>query len=66
MLCDWNLIYGFPGENPEDYRRSAKLACVLTHLAPLTGCRPIRLDRFSLNYDHAEEMGLKNVRPVKY
>ena len=66
VLCDWNLIYGFPGENPEDYRRSAELARVLTHLSPPTGCGPIRLDRFSPNYDHADRMGLTNVRPLKY
>jgi ribosomal peptide maturation radical SAM protein 1 len=66
ILCDWNLIYGFPGEVPEDYRRSAAIARVLTHLAPPTGCGPIRLDRFSPNYDHAEQMGLRNVRPLKW
>jgi ribosomal peptide maturation radical SAM protein 1 len=66
VVCDWNLIYGFPGENPEDYRRSCELARVLTHLAPPTGCGPIRLDRFSPNYNHAERMGLRNVRPLKY
>jgi hypothetical protein len=66
VLCDWNLIYGFPGENPEDYRLSAELARLLTHLSPPTGCGPIRLDRFSPNYDHADRMGLTNIRPLKY
>lgn len=66
VLCDWNLIYGFPGEVPDDYRSSAALARVLTHLAAPTGCGPIRLDRFSPNYDHSEQMGLKNVRPLSY
>jgi hypothetical protein len=66
VRCDWNLIYGFPGENPEDYRGSAELAQVLTYLDPPTGCGSIRLDRFSPNYDHSAEMGFKNVRPLKY
>jgi ribosomal peptide maturation radical SAM protein 1 len=66
VRCDWNLIYGFPGEVPADYRGSVDLARVLTYLDPPTGCGSIRLDRFSPNYDHAEDMGFKNVRPLKY
>src|SRR5262249_12032796 len=31
VKCDWNLIYGFPGECPDDYRKSLELARVLTH-----------------------------------
>jgi ribosomal peptide maturation radical SAM protein 1 len=65
VQCDWNVLYGFPGEVPEDYRRSAELATLLTHLDPPTGCGPIRLDRFSPNYDQSELMGLTNVRPMK-
>jgi ribosomal peptide maturation radical SAM protein 1 len=66
ILCDWNLIYGFPGETPEDYRLSTDFARVLTHLSPPTGCGPIRLDRFSPNYDHAAELGFVNVRPLSW
>jgi ribosomal peptide maturation radical SAM protein 1 len=66
VRCDWNLIYGFPGEKPSDYRRSVDLARVLTHLDRPSGCGPIRLDRFSPNYDHAEKMGLRNVRAMKW
>jgi ribosomal peptide maturation radical SAM protein 1 len=66
VRCDWNMIYGFPGEVSEDYALSVKLADLLTHLDPPTGCGPIRLDRFSPNFDHAEKMGFKNVRPLKY
>ena len=66
VLCDWNLIYGFPGETPDDYAGSARLAQAVTHLWPPTGCGQIRLDRFSPNYDRAEEKGLRNVRPMKW
>ena len=66
VLCDWNLIYGFPGETPDDYAGSVRLAQTLTHLWPPTGCGRIRLDRFSPNYDRAEEKGLRNVRPMKW
>lgn len=66
VTCDWNLIYGFPGEHPADYGGSVELARVLTHLDRPTGCGPIRLDRFSPNYDHSEKMGFRNVRPLKW
>ncbi len=66
MLADWNLLYGFPGESPEDYQRSVELAEILTHLDPPSGCGPIRLDRFSPNYNHAEAKGFTNVRPLRF
>jgi len=65
IQCDWNVLYGFPGEVPQDYQHSAELALQLTHLDPPSGCGPIRLDRFSPNYDQAERMGFRNVRPMK-
>ena len=32
VTCDWNLIYGFPGEQPADYRGSLELAPVIASL----------------------------------
>ena len=66
VLADWNLLYGFPGEGPEDYRINKEYAEVLTHLDPPTGCGPIRLDRFSPNYNFAHDKGLSNIRPMKF
>jgi ribosomal peptide maturation radical SAM protein 1 len=63
---DWNLLYGFPGEVPDDYKKNLDLARVLTHLHPPSGCGPIRLDRFSPNFDRAEEKGIVNARPLKF
>jgi ribosomal peptide maturation radical SAM protein 1 len=62
---DWNLLYGFPGETADDYRSDLELAEVLTHLVPPTGCGPIRLDRFSPNFNSAREKGFVNVRPMR-
>jgi len=66
VLADWNLLYGFPGEDADDYRRTLELASVLTHLDPPTGFGPIRLDRFSPNFNHAREKGLVRVRPMSW
>jgi ribosomal peptide maturation radical SAM protein 1 len=59
----WNLLYGFPGEAPEDYREMAVLMDSLTHLQPPTGLGRIRLDRFSPNFDQGEQLGFSNIRP---
>jgi ribosomal peptide maturation radical SAM protein 1 len=59
----WNLLYGFPGENPNDYHEMAHLIDSISHLQPPHGVGPIRLDRFSPNFTNANELGLSNVRP---
>lgn len=59
----WNLIYGFPGEEPNEYDKTAELIESLYHLRPPHGIGPIRLDRFSPNFVRANEMGIVNVRP---
>lgn len=64
VLADWNLLYGFPGEVAEDYRYSLEMAQILTHLDPPSGCGPIRLDRFSPNFNEASTRGFARVRPM--
>jgi ribosomal peptide maturation radical SAM protein 1 len=66
VMSDWNLLYGFPGEVPEDYEKNLDLVKMITHLHPPAGCGPIRLDRFSPNFNRAEEKGIINVRPFKF
>ena len=57
----WNMIWGFPGEPPEAYERMAELMPLLHHLPPPDWCGPLRLDRFSPNFDQAEELGFSSV-----
>jgi len=64
VLAYWNIIYGFPGEVPDDYARCLELAEVLTHLDPPSGFGPFRMDRFSHNFNKAAESGFVNVRPL--
>lgn len=63
IVSEWNLIYGFPGENPEDYERTFEIAQRITHLEPPNVVSSIRMDRFSPNFDRAQELGFLNVRP---
>jgi ribosomal peptide maturation radical SAM protein 1 len=60
----WNLLWGFPGEPPEEYERMATLVPLLTHLPPPGSDARIRLDRFSPNFHRAEELGFADVTPL--
>ncbi len=59
----WNVLWGFPGEKPEGLAASARLAARLSHLPPPVGGSPIRLDRFSPNFEQSAERGFADVRP---
>ncbi len=59
----WNMLWGFPGEPAEEYTRMAEMLPLLHHLQPPSGLSHIRLDRFSPNFDEAEEFGFTHVTP---
>lgn len=61
----WNILYGFPGETSVDYDFTLTIIPLLMHLEPPAGVARIRLDRFSPNYERAQEMGFENVRPIE-
>jgi ribosomal peptide maturation radical SAM protein 1 len=60
----WNILWGFPGESPEDYARMAALVPLLAHLPAPTGFSGLRLDRFSPNFMRAREMGFDAVQAL--
>ncbi len=59
----WNLLYGFPGENPLDYMMLAEIIPWLTHLQAPKNVSKIRLDRFSPYFNDPQAHGIENVRP---
>lgn len=59
----WNIIWGFPGEPGDEYRRIASFVPQLTHLEPPEYAGMISLERFSPNYDFADRFGFVNVAP---
>jgi ribosomal peptide maturation radical SAM protein 1 len=64
ILPAWNILAGFPGEQPSEYDGMAELVPLLAHLEPPTGCSQIRLDRFSPLFNKAETVGIRQVRPT--
>jgi len=59
----YNLIWGFPGEHPDDYLEMVRLVPLITHLQPPVGEGPIRIDRFSPNFEQAEQLGFNKLLP---
>ncbi len=65
VTVEWNILYGFPGETVEDYRRTLELLPAIRFLRAPCATGPIRLDRFSPYHNAPAEFGLHNVRPMK-
>lgn len=63
----WNLLFGFPGEKEEDYYGMERLIPLITHLYPPSNkMNRIELHRFSPNFNMAEQIGFRNVRPLAH
>lgn len=59
----WNILYGFPGEDPEDYAAMADLLASLYHLHPPLAVGRVRLDRFSPYFENPLAHGMTHTRP---
>lgn len=59
----WSILYGFPGENPEDYKALARLLPLLYHLHPPMAAGRVRLDRFAPYFENPAAYGMVNPRP---
>ena len=64
IIAEWNILYGFPGETPEDYRSLLELLRAIRFLRPPCAAGPIRLDRFSPYHNSPADFGLIKVRPL--
>lgn len=62
---EWNLLWGFPNEEPEDYRKMVALVPYLQHMTPPNGFTQLRLDRYSPLYENRENEPIVNVRPYR-
>jgi len=61
----WNLIYGFPREDANEYARMAEQLPSLAHLAP-PNLGPLMLVRFSPYYDDPARFGLVAGAPLPF
>jgi ribosomal peptide maturation radical SAM protein 1 len=61
----WNIIYGFPSEQPDEYRRMASLVPSLVHLKPPALVR-LLLQRFSPYHEDPSAWGIRITGPASY
>jgi ribosomal peptide maturation radical SAM protein 1 len=61
---EWNLLYGFPGETPADYRGMLQLVDAIDFLDPPSAYGPVRLDRFSPYHSDPAAHGIVDVTPM--
>ena len=59
---DWNVIFGFPGEDQSEYSRMAELVPSLYHLVPPSWTL-LALERFSPYHQTPEAFGLRILGP---
>jgi len=64
VVPEWNFLYGFPREEPEEYAKMTSLIDDIRHLTPPSGHGPVRLDRFSPYHQDPEGMGMTALRPA--
>jgi ribosomal peptide maturation radical SAM protein 1 len=60
----WNVLYGFPREEREEYAVMTALLPRLAHLEAPTGWGKIHLLRFSPNHTNAASLGFTELRPA--
>ncbi len=57
VFVEWGHLYGFPGEQEQDYRNILTLVPALTHLSPPSSLSRVRADRFSPYFNSPEAFG---------
>jgi ribosomal peptide maturation radical SAM protein 1 len=61
----WNLLIGFPGEDPAVYEKYDSEIPFLSHLPPPSGVYMVRFDRYSPYFMDSADYGL-DLRPLDY
>ena len=64
VVPEWNVLYGFPGEDAEDYEEMLGVIGAIRFLDPPSGWGEVRLDRFSPYHDDPAAFGMTDVEPM--
>jgi ribosomal peptide maturation radical SAM protein 1 len=64
LFINWNLLYGFPGDECAEYEEMLSLMPLLHHLQPPVVSAPLSIDRFSPYFDHPDTYGVSNIKPL--
>lgn len=62
----WNLLYGIPGEDPEEYDKMRVLTDYIGHLQPPSLVCKVMLHRFSPFFVDPSKYGIVNITPAPW
>lgn len=65
IAVKWNVLYGFPGEDPTEYAVLTERIPSIFHFHPPTAFGRVRVDRFSPYHNDPEKFGIENLRPYR-
>jgi ribosomal peptide maturation radical SAM protein 1 len=60
----WALLWGFPGDEREEYEETLALLPLLHHLQAPGSLLHVSVDRFSPYFDDPDAFGVHNIRPL--
>jgi ribosomal peptide maturation radical SAM protein 1 len=61
--CDWLLLYGFPGDTPEDYEEMRRIIPLLQHLQSPRNFHNVLLMRFAPYTENPRQYGITDKQP---
>ncbi|WP_282605922.1 RiPP maturation radical SAM C-methyltransferase [Pelagibius sp. Alg239-R121] len=64
ISVNWNLLFGFPGDDEADYAPLISLIPLLRHLQPPGGFGHISIDRFSPYFTAPTAFGIDGLQPL--
>jgi hypothetical protein len=64
LSLDWNLLWGFPGDDVEAYKETIAIVALLHHLQPPIAMLHLSIERFSPYYSMPTEFGVRSIRPL--
>ncbi|MEH0020384.1 MAG: RiPP maturation radical SAM C-methyltransferase [Desulfobacter sp.] len=63
ITISWNILAGFPDEDPGIYEQMAEMLPLLEHLEPPNSCSAFTLCRFSPYFENQDTHGIRDARP---
>ncbi|HVR96850.1 MAG TPA: RiPP maturation radical SAM C-methyltransferase, partial [Thermoanaerobaculia bacterium] len=64
VYLTWNLLWGFPGDQREDYEEVLAMAPLIHHLCPPNAVGQLSIERFSPYFFEPAAHGVANIRPL--
>ena len=62
--ASWNILWGFPGEDPQDYASQTALIPRLAHLQPPEACGRVWMERFSPMFTDRRRFNHQSIQPA--